>query len=62
MKRRGNGNGFAVGGGGGERERLCRSGCAALPLSLSRDVRDFEIGVPFHQQQVSQSSGRMFHS
>ena len=61
MKRRGNGNGFAVGGGGGERGRLCRSGCAALPLPLSRDVI-LKSGSPFHQQQVSQSSGRMFHS
>ena len=33
-----------AGGGGGERGRLCRSGCAALPLSLKG--RDFEIGVP----------------
>ena len=60
MKRRGNGNGFAVGGGGGGRGRLCRSGCATLPLSLR--VRDFEIRVPIYQRQVSHSSGRMFHS
>ena len=54
-----------AGGGGGERGRLCRSGCAAaaLPLSLflSRDVI-LKSGSPFQQQQVSQSSGRLFHS
>ena len=30
-------------------------------LSLSRDVI-LKSGSPFHQQQVIQSSGRMFHS
>ena len=48
-----------AGAGGGERGRLCRSGCAARCLSLSRDVI-LKSGSPFHQQQVSQSSGRMY--
>ena len=45
MKRRGNGNGFAVGAAeGGEGASLSQWLCRALLLSLK--VRDFEIGVP----------------
>ena len=61
MKRRGNGNGFAVGAGGGEREGVFVAVVVPRCLSLSRDVI-LKSGSPFHQQQVIQLSGRMFHS